>query len=75
MAVHGALPLADAVTVRCMGSADGSDAEAGTALGAAAGKDLAAVGGLHAGTETVVALTLDIAGLVGALGGHGETTL
>src|SRR3546814_18715088 len=41
------------------------------ALGAAAGDDLAAVGGLHAGTEDVVALELEVAGLVGALGGHG----
>src|SRR3546814_10963951 len=33
----------------------------------------AAVGGLHAGTEAVVALALEVAGLVGALGGHGGT--
>src|SRR5262245_23009976 len=42
------------------------------ALGAAAGEDLAAIGGRHAGTETVVALALEVAGLVGALGGHGS---
>src|SRR5690606_25248204 len=41
-------------------------------LGAATGQDLAAVGGLHAGTEAVVALALEVAGLVGALGGHGR---
>jgi hypothetical protein len=42
------------------------------ALGTATGKDLAAVGGGHAGTEAVVALALEVAGLVGALGGHGR---
>jgi hypothetical protein len=47
-----------------------SGGEARTAFGAAAGKNLAAIGGFHAGTETVIALTLEIAGLVGALGGH-----
>src|SRR5690606_14919986 len=46
-------------------------AEALAALGAAAGEDLAAVGGRHAGTEAVVALALEVAGLEGALGGHG----
>src|SRR5690606_22318761 len=40
-------------------------------LGTATGQDLAAVGGLHAGTEAVVALALEVAGLIGALGGHG----
>src|SRR5690606_25380029 len=53
------------------GAASGRQALA--ALGAAAGEDLAAVGGLHAGTEAVVALALEVAGLVGALGGHGGT--
>src|SRR5690606_18047670 len=52
-----------------------SGAEALAALGAATREDLAAVGGLHAGTETVVALALEVAGLVGALGGHGGTRL
>src|SRR5690606_3063629 len=50
-----------------------SGRQALAALGAAAGEDLAAVGGLHAGTEAVVALALEVAGLVGALGGHGGT--
>src|SRR3546814_6412860 len=50
-----------------------SGRQALAALGAAAGDDLAAVGGLHAGTEAVVALALEVAGLVGALGGHGGT--
>src|SRR5207344_3388527 len=49
----------------------GSDAEARTALGAATGQDLAAVLGRHAGTETVVALALEVRRLVGTLGGHG----
>src|SRR5690606_32738806 len=39
-------------------------------LGAAAGQDLAAANGLHAGTEAVVALALEVAGLESALGGH-----
>jgi hypothetical protein len=47
-----------------------SGSQAGTALGATTGENLAAVGGLHAGTETVVALALEVAGLVSALGGH-----
>jgi hypothetical protein len=42
------------------------------ALGATAREDLAAIGRRHAGTETVVALALEVAGLVGALGGHGR---
>src|SRR3546814_8457930 len=50
-----------------------SGRQALAALGAAAGDDLAAVGGLHAGTDAVVALALEVAGLVGALGGHGGT--
>src|SRR5690606_35935689 len=45
-------------------------AETLAALGAATRQDLAAVGGRHAGTEAVVALALEVAGLVGALGGH-----
>ena len=49
--------------------------QAGAALGTATRQDLAAVGGRHAGTETVVALTLEVAGLVGALGGHGGTSI
>src|SRR3546814_5630821 len=48
-----------------------SGRQALAALGAAAGDDLAAVGGLHAGTEAVVALALEVAGMVGAIGGHG----
>src|SRR5690606_39929319 len=43
-----------------------SGAEAHAALGATARQDLAAVGRLHAGTEAVVALALEVAGLVGA---------
>src|SRR4249919_1562917 len=35
-------------------------------------KTLAAIGRRHAGTEAVVALALEVAGLVGALGGHGR---
>src|SRR5690606_16567384 len=54
------------------GTASGRQALA--ALGAATGEDLAAVGGLHAGTEAVVALALEVAGLVGALGGHGGSS-
>jgi hypothetical protein len=50
------------------------DAEAGAALGAATGQNLAAIGGFHAGTKTVVALALDIAGLVRAFGGHDGTS-
>src|SRR5690606_9659699 len=50
------------------GAASGRQAPA--ALGAAAGQDLAAVGGRHAGTEAVVALALEVAGLESALGGH-----
>src|SRR6478672_10113068 len=50
-----------------------SDGEAGATLGTATREDLAAVGGLHACTESVVALALDVAGLVGALGGHDGT--
>src|SRR4030095_7823148 len=46
-------------------------AETLAALGATTGKNLAAVGGSHAGTEAVVALALEVAGLIGALGGHG----
>ncbi len=53
---------------------EGSDAEAGAALGAATRQDLAAIGRCHASTETVVAFTLDVAGLVSALGGHGGTS-
>src|SRR5690606_23890417 len=50
-----------------------SGAQALAALGAATRQDLAAVSRLHAGTEAVVALALEVAGLVGALGGHGGT--
>src|SRR3546814_12670288 len=46
-----------------------SGRQALAALGAAAGDDLAAVGGLPAGTEAVVALALAVSGLVGSLGG------
>lgn len=51
----------------------GSDAEARAALGATTGEDLATVGGLHAGAEAVVAFALEVAGLVGTLGGHDGT--
>jgi len=51
-------------------AAPGSGAEALAALGATAGQHLAAVGRGHACTEAVVALALEVAGLVGALGGH-----
>jgi hypothetical protein len=50
---------------------NGSNREAMTALGAAASQHLATVGGLHAGTEAVIALALEIAGLIGAFGCHG----
>src|SRR4249919_3877814 len=53
------------------GCACNSGGETLAALGAATGQDLAAVGGRHAGTEAVVALALEVAGLEGALGGHG----
>ena len=46
------------------GAGRGSDGQAAAALRAAAREDLAAVGGLHAGTEPVVALALEVAGLV-----------
>ena len=55
-----------------VGSVAAGCREAGAALGTTTGEDLAAVGGLHAGTEAVVALALEVAGLVGALGGHGS---
>src|SRR5690606_35905532 len=45
------------------------------ALGAATSQDLATVGGLHARTEAVVTLALEVAGLVGALGSHGGDAL
>ena len=51
----------------------GSDREAGAALGTTPRENLAAIGGFHALTETVVALALDIAGLISAFGGHNET--
>ena len=51
----------------------GSDGETGAALGATTGQNLAAVCGLHASTKAVVTLALDVAGLIGAFGGHGET--
>src|SRR5690606_20736374 len=50
-----------------------SGAEALAALGAATRQDLAAADGLHPCTEAVVALALEVAGLVRALGGHGDT--
>src|SRR5690606_26105507 len=50
---------------------EASGRQALAALGAAAGQDLAAAGRLHACTEAVVALALEVAGLEGALGGHG----
>ena len=53
------------------GAGRGSDRQAAAALRTATREDLAAIGGLHAGTETVVALALQIAGLVSALGRHG----
>ena len=52
-----------------------SGGEALATLGTTTGQDLATVGGLHAGTETVVALALEVAGLVGALGGHDRARL
>src|SRR6478672_1958604 len=50
---------------------EGSDSQATTALGATARQDLAAVCSRHAGAEAVVALALEVAGLVSALGRHG----
>jgi hypothetical protein len=49
-----------------------SGAKTLAALGATTREDLAAIGRRHAGTEAVVALALEVAGLVGALGGHGR---
>ena len=48
----------------------GSDGEAAAALRTTTREDLAAVGSRHAGTEAVVALALQVAWLVGALGRH-----
>jgi hypothetical protein len=45
--------------------ARGSVAELGSALGSAAGEDLAAVGGLHSLAEAVLFLALELLGLVG----------
>src|SRR5690606_27573366 len=59
--------------VRKTGPRCESGAQALAALGTATRQDLAAVGRLHAGTEAVVALALEVAGLEGALGGHGGT--
>jgi hypothetical protein len=50
-----------------------SDREADPTLGAPTRENLAAVCGFHALTKTVVALALEIAGLIGALGGHHGT--
>jgi hypothetical protein len=47
-----------------------SDAKAGAAFGTATGQYFAAIGGFHAGTETVIALAFQVAWLVGAFGGH-----
>src|SRR5690606_35504013 len=59
--------------VRKTGLRGESGAQALAALGTTTRQDLAAIGGLHAGTEAVVALALEVAGLEGALGGHGGT--
>src|SRR5687768_1073980 len=56
-------------------AASPSGGEALAALGTATRKDLAPVGGLHAGAEAVVALALEVARLIGALGGHGGDSL
>jgi len=56
-------------------AAAGSDAKARTAFGTATGQDLAAVGGFHAGTESVVAFAFQVAGLVRAFGGHVGTSI
>src|SRR5690606_26338687 len=56
------------------GRESASGRQALAALGTATGQDLAAVSGLHAGTEAVVAGALEVAGLVGALGGHGGSS-
>lgn len=58
-----------------MGCQRASDAEACAAFGAATGQYFTAVGGFHAGTETVVALAFQIAGLVCTLGGHDGTSI
>jgi hypothetical protein len=56
-------------------AAAGSDAKTRTAFGTATGQDLAAVGGFHAGTESVVAFAFQVAGLVRAFGGHVGTSI
>src|SRR4249919_3222541 len=58
---------------RAAAKADASDSQATATLRATTREDLAAVGGLHARTEAVVALALEVAGLVSALGGHDST--
>ena len=45
-------------------------AQAGTALGAAASQDLAAVGGCHSLAEAVLLGALELLGLVGARSSH-----
>ena len=75
IANHDVWPPAAGGGRRCAGNARASDAEAGTALGATTGKNLAPICGFHARTETVIALTLEVAGLVGALGGHGDDSI
>ena len=48
-------------------------AQAGTALGAAASQDLAAVGGCHSLAETVDLLAVQLLGLIGTFRCHVET--
>ena len=45
-------------------------AQAGTALGAAAGEDLAAVSGRHSLAEAVDLLAMELLGLIGASSSH-----
>ena len=47
--------------------------QAGTALGAATGQDLAAVGGSHSLAEAVDLLAVELLGLIGTFGSHAET--
>jgi hypothetical protein len=51
------------------------DTKARTALGATTGQNFTAIGSFHAGTESVIAFTLQIAGLVSTFGSHDGTSI
>jgi hypothetical protein len=70
-----ATSLCPGIAAGCVTLTRRSDSQATTTLGTTTRQDLTTVGGGHAGAETVVALTLEVAGLVGALGRHGEACL